>query len=211
MTLPNVLTLSRLALALLMLAALTINFPFTKSLALFIFVLAGITDYLDGYLARTRYGVSAFGQLMDPLTDKVLICSAFVALVELKVIAAWIVVVIISREFLVTGLRLLAATEGTVIDAGKWGKHKMVWQIVGVSALLLGVAVRDDLLRGASPRTVADYNFVFQWVSLAIGVAVAAVTLASGILYYLENRRLLRRHAKPNAPPSAPAPAVTGA
>jgi CDP-diacylglycerol--glycerol-3-phosphate 3-phosphatidyltransferase len=207
-TVPNWLTLSRLALALLMLAALTVDFPLTKSLALFIFVLAGITDYLDGYLARTRYGVSAFGQLMDPLTDKVLICSAFVALVELRVVSAWIVVVIIAREFLVTGLRLLAATEGKVIDAGKWGKHKMIWQIVGVSVLLLGVAVRDDLLRGASPKVLADYDFVFHWVSLAIGLAVAAVTLASGVLYYLENRHLVRRRAKPPSPPAA-APAAS--
>lgn len=205
MTLPNWLTVSRLGLALLMLAALTVNFPLTKSLALFIFVVAGITDYLDGYLARTKYGVSAFGQLMDPLTDKVLICSAFVALVEIRVVSAWIVVVIIAREFLVTGLRLLAATEGKVIDAGKWGKHKMVWQIVGVSVLLLGVAIRDDLLRGAPPKIQNDYNFVFHWVALAISVAVAAVTLASGFLYYMEHRHLLRRKSRPEAATTSPA------
>lgn len=210
MTLPNWLTLSRLVLALLMLVLLTVDFPLAKSLALFTFVLAGITDYLDGYLARTRFGISAFGRLMDPLTDKVLVCSAFVAMVELHVVSAWIVVIIVAREFLVTGLRLLAATEGTVIDAGRWGKHKMVWQIGGVSVLLLGVAIRDDLLRGASPEMLKDYNFVFHWVSLAIGVAVAVVTFASGVLYYLENRRLLRRHTKPNMPPTGPTPVPSG-
>lgn len=205
MTLPNWLTVSRLGLALLMLAALTMNFPLAKSLALFIFVVAGITDYLDGYLARTKYGVSAFGQLMDPLTDKVLICAAFVALVEIRVVSAWIVVVIIAREFLVTGLRLLAATEGKVIDAGKWGKHKMIWQIVGVSILLLGVAVRNDLLRAAPQNIQNDYDFVFHWVALAISVAVAAVTLASGFLYYMEHRLLLRRKSKPEPATTAPA------
>lgn len=203
MTLPNILTLSRLGLALLMIAALTLSFPFAKTLALLIFILAGMTDYFDGYLARTRYGVSAFGQLMDPLTDKVLICSAFVALVELRVVASWIVVTIIAREFLVTGLRLLAATDGQIIDAGRWGKHKMIWQIAGVSALLLALSIQYDLLPGAAATVRDKFNFAFPWVSLAISVSVAAVTLASGFLYFMEHRHILRQRSKPQAMPRA--------
>lgn len=197
MTWPNVLTLSRLGLALLMIAALTLSFPFSKTLALLIFILAGMTDYFDGYLARTRYGVSAFGQLMDPLTDKVLICSAFVALVELRVVSSWIVVIIIAREFLVTGLRLLAASAGQIIDAGRWGKHKMIWQIAGVSALLLALSIRDDLLSGATASVRRDFDFVYHWASLAISIAVAVVTLASGFLYFMEHRHLLWHRSKP--------------
>ena len=112
MNVPNILTLSRLGLAVVMMALLSVNIPFARSMALLVFVFAGITDYLDGYLARNVYGVTSFGRLMDPLTDKVLVCAAFVSFVELKITPAWIVVIIISREFLVTGLRLLAASQG---------------------------------------------------------------------------------------------------
>lgn len=191
---PNILTLSRLGLAGLMMALLTVTFPFARSLALLVFVLAGITDYLDGHLARTVYGVTAFGRLMDPLTDKVLVCAAFVSFVELRLVPAWIVVIIISREFLVTGLRLLAASSGGIIPAGRWGKHKMVWQIVAIAVLLLGAAVRSDVLRGADKTLLANYDFAFGYIAFGIGLAIAAITLASGIMYFLEHRNLILKH-----------------
>jgi CDP-diacylglycerol---glycerol-3-phosphate 3-phosphatidyltransferase len=188
---PNILTLSRLALAMALMALLTLNFPFARSLALLVFIVAGITDYLDGYLARTVYGVTAFGRLMDPLTDKVLVCAAFVSFVEMRLIPAWIVVIIISREFLVTGLRLLAASRGDIIPAGRWGKHKTVWQIVSISALLLGIAIRSDILRSAPAKLLANYDFAFGWIAFAIALAVAAITLASGGMYFMEHRHLI--------------------
>lgn len=194
MNVPNILTLSRLALAGIMMALLSVTFPFARSLALVVFVLAGVTDYLDGHLARTVYGVTAFGRLMDPLTDKVLVCAAFVSFVELKLVPAWIVVIIIAREFLVTGLRLLAANWGSIIPAGRWGKHKMAWQIVAIVALLLGAAVRSDLLRNADAAVLADYDFAFGYFALAIGLAVAAITLASGVMYFLEHRNIIFKH-----------------
>ena len=192
MNVPNMLTLSRLGLAAIMMALLTISFPFAKSLALLVFVIAGITDYLDGYLARSGHGVTAFGRLMDPLTDKVLVCAAFVSFVELRLVPAWIAVVIISREFLVTGLRLLAASKGEIVSAGKWGKHKTVWQIVAIVALLLGTAVRHDVLRWSPEKLLQNYDFCFGYISLAISAAVAAITLASGLLYFQEHRDLLQ-------------------
>lgn len=160
MNLPNLLTMSRLALAGVIMALLTIQKPFFFSAALFVFILAGITDFLDGHIARKRRLISSFGRLMDPLTDKVMVCAAFVSFVEIQIprgsqlaplVPAWIVVVIISREFLVTGLRLLAASRGNILSAGKWGKHKTVWQIVAIVLLLLGLAIRHDILHGASP------------------------------------------------------------
>jgi len=174
-----------------LMALLTLNFPFARSLALLVFIVAGITDYLDGYLARTVYGVTAFGRLMDPLTDKVLVCAAFVSFVEMRLIPAWIVVIIISREFLVTGLRLLAASRGDIIPAGRWGKHKTVWQIVSISALLLGIAIRSDILRSAPAKLLANYDFAFGWIAFAIALAVAAITLASGGMYFMEHRHLI--------------------
>jgi len=163
---PNILTLSRLVLAVVMMVLLSVAFPFASTLALLVFIVAGITDYLDGYLARHVYGVTSFGSLMDPLTDKVLVCAAFVSFVELRVTPAWIVVIIISREFLVTGLRLLAASKGEVISAGKWGKHKTIWQIVAISTILLGMAIRNDLLRSAAPsssKTMISASATSRW------------------------------------------------
>jgi CDP-diacylglycerol--glycerol-3-phosphate 3-phosphatidyltransferase len=202
MNAPNILTLSRLVLAGIMMALLSMTFPYAKSLALVVFAAAGITDFLDGYLAR-KYDLSTpFGRLMDPLTDKVMVCAAFVSFVEINInvggkllplVPAWIVVIIISREFLVTGLRLLAANRGNIISAGKWGKHKTVWQIIAIIVLLLGLAIRHDLLQGADKKLLADYDFVFGYIAYAVALAVAAITVASGGMYFYQHRDLITR------------------
>ena len=191
MNIPNILTLSRLGLAVVMMILLSVNFLFASTLALLVFVVAGITDYLDGYLARNVYGVTSFGRLMDPLTDKVLVCAAFVSFVELRIAPAWIVVIIISREFLVTGLRLLAASKGVVLSAGKWGKHKTIWQIVAIATILLGLAIRNDLLRDAGAQLLKNYDFCYSYIALAISASVAFITTASGILYFMEHRNII--------------------
>lgn len=201
MNLPNILTMSRVVLVAIMMALLAARIPYGKSMALVVFVVAGITDFLDGYLARRNRQVSAFGRLMDPLTDKVMVCAAFVCFVEIHVnvsgrgllplVPAWIVVIIIAREFLVTGLRLLAAGKGNVIPAGKWGKHKTVWQIVAIVVILLGLAIRSDLLKGASAKTLADYDFAFWYIANSVAIAVAVITMASGVLYFMQHRELI--------------------
>ncbi|MCS6771575.1 MAG: CDP-diacylglycerol--glycerol-3-phosphate 3-phosphatidyltransferase [Kiritimatiellae bacterium] len=200
MNLPNLLTMSRLALAGVIMALLTIQKPFFFSAALFVFILAGITDFLDGHIARKRRLISSFGRLMDPLTDKVMVCAAFVSFVEIQIprgsqlaplVPAWIVVVIISREFLVTGLRLLAASRGNILSAGKWGKHKTVWQIVAIVLLLLGLAIRHDILHGASPQLLANYDFAFFYIARGLSLGVAVITVASGALYFLQHRELI--------------------
>jgi phosphatidylglycerophosphate synthase len=106
-------------------------------------------------------------------------------------VPAWIVVIIIAREFLVTGLRLLAATRGNIIPAGKWGKHKTVWQIVVIVALLLGMAVRHDLLRHADPKFLANYDFAFSYIAQGMALGVAVITVASGVLYFIQHRELI--------------------
>lgn len=195
MNVPNILTLSRLGLAALLLVLLSLPaFPLVRSLALIVFAVAGITDYLDGHLARNVYGITAFGRLMDPLADKVMVCAAFVCFVELNLVPAYIVVIIISREFLVTGLRLLAMGKGQIISAGKWGKHKTVWQIVAIVIILLGLAIRSDILRGATPTLLADYDMAFGYIAYGISIAVALITVASGYLYFMEHRDLLSKH-----------------
>ena len=196
MNVPNMLTVGRLGLAALMLALLSLpdTVPMVKSLAFIVFVIAGITDYLDGHLARNVYGITSFGKLMDPLADKVIVCAAFVSFVELGLVPAYIVVIIIAREFLVTGLRLLAIEKGHIISAGKWGKHKTVWQIVAIILILLALAVRYDILAGADASLLEKYDIAFGYIAYAISIGVALITVASGYLYFMENRDVLSRH-----------------
>jgi CDP-diacylglycerol--glycerol-3-phosphate 3-phosphatidyltransferase len=147
MNLPNLLTLSRIFLVPLLVAVLlrksaveldTGWVVFTReAIALAIFLAAALTDLLDGYLARRRRQVTTFGKLLDPIADKVLVSAALISLVELDRVAAWMVVVIVSREFAVSVLRNVALSEGVVIVASEFGKAKMVSQVAAVSLLLL--------------------------------------------------------------------------
>jgi CDP-diacylglycerol--glycerol-3-phosphate 3-phosphatidyltransferase len=145
MNLPNKLTVSRFVLTVLFLWALFSPIRFNDTVALVLFSLAGFTDFLDGRIARKRGLITNFGILMDPLADKVLICSAFVAFVETThlnatapvKVAAWMVIVIVARELTITGLRLLAASKNVVLAAENFGKHKTISQIVAINALLV--------------------------------------------------------------------------
>lgn len=214
MNLPNTLTMSRLGLAFLIMVLLAVSMPFSKTLALLLFAVAGITDYLDGAIARKRNLVTSFGQLMDPLTDKVIVCAVFISFVEIAcehrgtflysgvkmgemkivpLVPAWIVVIIIAREFLVTGLRLIAMNKGKVISAGRWGKHKTVWQIVAIVILLISLSLRDDFLPFFGPDVLKTFNLALPYLSHGISFAVAMVTLASGYLYLVQHRELIVR------------------
>jgi CDP-diacylglycerol--glycerol-3-phosphate 3-phosphatidyltransferase len=193
MNLPNALTLSRLGMAFVLLILLTVSAPFTKTMALLLFAVGGITDYLDGWLARNKYGVTAFGQLMDPLTDKVMVCAAFISLVELHLVSAIVAVIIITREFLVTGLRLLALNDGRVLAAGTWGKHKTIWQITAIVAILLGLAIREDMLVPHAPEALAWYDPRFLFVCHAVSALVALITVISGWKYLQEHSELISR------------------
>jgi CDP-diacylglycerol--glycerol-3-phosphate 3-phosphatidyltransferase len=147
MTLPNTLTLLRIFFVPLLLAVLLrkqihLETPWgllTKEwLALPIFLMAALTDLLDGFFARRRRQISTLGTLLDPVADKLLISAAFISLVELGLVPAWMVVVIVGREFAVSGLRSIAAAEGYTIEASDLGKTKMVVQVIAVSLLLIG-------------------------------------------------------------------------
>jgi CDP-diacylglycerol--glycerol-3-phosphate 3-phosphatidyltransferase len=191
MRVPDALTLSRLGLAAILITLLTLDFPYSKTLALITFLIAGLTDYLDGELARRVYGVSSFGKLMDPLTDKVLVCAAFVAFVELRLVPAWLVVLIISREFLVTGLRLLAASRGEIVSAGFWGKHKTVTQLLTIIVLLGGLSFREDFSPRFTAAQLEAYNRVLSITSLSLISIVAFITVLSGAVYFYQHRKLL--------------------
>jgi CDP-diacylglycerol--glycerol-3-phosphate 3-phosphatidyltransferase len=193
MNLPNKLTASRFGLTVLFLWAKFSSFACNDTLALFFFCLAGVTDFLDGRIARSRNLITNFGILMDPLADKIMTCSAFIAFVEsthLKPdaptkVAAWMVVVIVGRELAITGLRLLAASKNIVLAAERFGKHKTISQIVAIIALL----VVDANAEWPEPlkNFFAPWTPVFAEVMLWVTVVLTAT---SGVIYLWRNRKL---------------------
>ncbi|MEM9016372.1 MAG: CDP-diacylglycerol--glycerol-3-phosphate 3-phosphatidyltransferase [Verrucomicrobiota bacterium] len=191
MNLPNQLTVLRLFLTFVFVALLSIEGgTFLKTAALIVFVVAAATDFLDGYLARKHNLITNFGKLMDPLADKVLMCAGFVLLTRLELIPAWIVVAILSREFLVTGLRLVASAEGVVLAAENLGKYKTIIQIVTVIYFLIFLAAQEPALEFLRPLFNAYFlgpeylGQVLVWLSLIL-------TLWSGWSYVWKNRKLL--------------------
>ena len=138
-----------------------------------IFVIASVTDWFDGYLARKNHLVTNFGKFMDPLADKLLVCSAMICLIELERLPAWIVIVIIAREFIISGFRLIAAENGIVIAANYWGKFKTVSQMIVIILLLLDLGGAFDIL-----------GEIFIWLSLIL-------TVISLITYIWQNRSVL--------------------
>jgi CDP-diacylglycerol--glycerol-3-phosphate 3-phosphatidyltransferase len=191
MNLPNQLTVSRFALTGLFWVAAFAPFPGNRSWALVLFSLASLTDFLDGKIARERKLITAFGTLMDPLADKILICSAFIAFIELRQIEAWMVAVIVGRELAITGLRLLAASKNVVLAAERLGKHKTVSQITTILATLLAMSYPQWGFVGevlfAWPVLGRPWIVTFaqatQWVAVAL-------TLYSGATYLWRNRHL---------------------
>lgn len=166
----NKLTLTRVVMIPVFLAVLYMDFPFNRYLALAIFILASITDFIDGYIARHYDQVTDFGKFMDPLADKLLVMSAMVYFVECGLMPAWALLVVIAREFAVTALRLIAASGGKVIAAGWSGKVKTAATMVGLCVMLLPV-----------PTLV---------INLCVGV-ILATTVYSGVEYFVANKNVM--------------------
>ena len=142
MNLPNKLTILRVIMIPFFVLALLYNGGENQTLryvAAAIFIIASLTDMLDGKIARKYNLVTNFGKFMDPLADKLLVCSALICLVELKELPAWMVIVIISREFIISGFRLVASDNGVVIAASYWGKFKTTFQMIAVVLLIVGI------------------------------------------------------------------------
>ena len=170
LNLPNTLTVLRILLVPVVIVALLDETPNGDAIAAGVFALAALTDGLDGYIARSRGAVTTFGKLMDPIADKLLVTAALVALVSLNRLEAWVAMVIIAREFAVTGLRGLAAEQGVVIQASWLGKVKTALQIAAIIALI-----------------------VFEPAPLSVDLlvyAAVAVTVISGIDYFFGFRRM---------------------
>lgn len=167
MNVPNSLTLFRIILIPVFIVVLMIHMPYGDLLAAAIFSIAAMTDYLDGYLARRYKQVTKLGIILDPIADKLLITAALICLVELGSIAGWIAIVILGREFAVSGLRAVKAEEGVIIPASRLGKFKTVSQIFAVLLIILQTAVP-----------------VFQVIGIWAMYLAVAITVISGFDYF---------------------------
>jgi len=166
----NRLTLFRIALIPVFLIILYIGFPLSNYIAMAVFIIACLTDILDGYIARRRKLVTDFGKFLDPLADKILVLAAMVWFVEQGELPAWVALVVTMREFMVTGLRLVAVDNGRVIAAGLLGKIKTVVTMVCLSVMFL------------------DLEY---WMLIVCIVAITGTTLVSGVEYFIKNRDII--------------------
>ena len=186
LNLPNALTVVRILLVPVLVVALTVETPGGSTIAAIVFAIAALTDGLDGYIARSRQAVTNFGKVMDPVADKLMIAAALISLVSLDRVAAWVAMVIIAREFAVSGLRIAAGQQGVVIPASGLGKLKTIVQVAAVLALI------------AAP----DHDAV--WVQTLV-YAMVGVTVVSGADYFLNFRRKLEESSRARTPePGAP-------
>ena len=195
MNLANKLTLIRIILVPIFLVFIAYQgLPYGSVIATLIFIIASVTDQLDGYIARSRNQVTNFGKFMDPLADKLLVTAALISLVELQLVPAWAAIVIIAREFAVSGLRTIAASEGLVIAASWWGKIKTVIQIIAIVLLLLQVNIINS---PGIKELVAGSNFLrnfFIYVPDIFLYLAVAITIISGVDYFRKNKNVINTY-----------------
>src|SRR5436189_2903935 len=178
----NRITLSRLGLTVVFVVALNSSWQYARTTALTIFLIAGLTDFIDGEIAR-RYGsVTNFGKLMDPLVDKIMMAAAFISLVSLppaegfplKAVPAWAATAVVARDFLITGLRLMATAKGRILPAERLGKHKTSWQIVTVIFFLFLLSVLElhyaDIHTEWWRRAWHDAGRVLIWITVGLTI-----------------------------------------
>ena len=175
MNLPNKLTILRVIMIPFFVVSLLMDKGFTTELvALILFAAASFTDFLDGYIARKNNLVTNFGKFMDPLADKLLVCSAMICLIELERLPAWIVIIIIAREFIISGFRLVASDNGVVIAASYWGKFKTVSQMFMIMLLI-----------------IHPEGTVFFWLEQILIYISLILTVVSLLDYIMKNKQVL--------------------
>ena len=179
MNLPNKLTIFRVILIPFFVFFMLAPFfeGYGNYIALAIFCVASLTDLLDGKIARKYNLVTNFGKFMDPLADKLLVCSALICLIELNLIPSWIVIIIIAREFIISGFRLVASDNGVVIAASYWGKFKTVSQMFMVIVMVFNYSLQNEIL---------------YWIGIVLMYIALALTLVSLIDYIAKNKDVLK-------------------
>ena len=176
MSLANKITIVRIMLVPIFMALLLSDFPYSNFIAALIFIVAASTDTVDGYIARKRNEVTTFGKFIDPLADKILVTAALVILVEMGKISSIVAIIIITREFIITGFRVIAASEGIVIAASWWGKAKTIIQIIAIVAIILD-------------------NIPFKWIGIPFDrialILAVVITIISGLDSIIKNFNIL--------------------
>lgn len=182
----NTITIARIVLIPVFLVVMLGQWPYWGPiLAAVLFVVLALTDAVDGYVARTRGEITKFGKLMDPLADKLLVSAALIALVDLGLVHSWIAILIIAREFIVSGLRMVAVAEGKVIEASGYGKTKTVLQIIAIVMFTIRFAGPLKQLLGATGMVYFGY---LSWVMMG---AALVMTVVSAIDYFIGAGRVL--------------------
>jgi CDP-diacylglycerol--glycerol-3-phosphate 3-phosphatidyltransferase len=182
---PNSITFFRVVLVPVLMAFLLVDVAYGDVFALAVFVLAAASDSLDGYLARRFRQTTVVGALLDPLADKLIVTAALVSLVELGELSAWVAMVVIARELAVTGLRMVAAVQRTVIPASKWGKAKTASQMLAIAALII------------EPRWLKpEWALAGQSVTWYLVLVMLVLTVISGIDYFVHARQKIQEHAE---------------
>jgi len=188
MKLPTLLTLSRVPLLFLIVGLFFIDLPGIPSLVFCLFVFAGLTDWFDGYLARKLNQVSNLGKLMDALADKIILLGMFIALLVFELLPTWalaLVLLIVVRELLITGMRMVAASSGIVLAAELSGKHKTIFQIISIAVLLFSLVIQKDL------SNWFDYDLsqiakICYDVGILLFIFASALTIYSGAVYLVK-------------------------
>lgn len=184
----NRITLSRLGLTVVFVLALNSSWQYARTTALVIFLIAGLTDFVDGEIAR-RYGVvTNFGKLMDPLVDKIMMAAAFISLVPLKAVPAWAATTVVARDFLITGLRLMASAKGQILPAERLGKQKTSWQIITIVFFLTLLSLAE--LRHANEKSTWWFRAWTEAGPILVWITVA-LTIYSALGFTWRNRELI--------------------
>ena len=191
MNIANRLTIFRILLTFVFMFFLFCHGLPAKIIAFIVYILAALTDYFDGRIAKRHNMVTDFGKLMDPIADKILVIAAFAAFVQMQLIEAWMFVIIISREMIITSLRLFALNKGKVLSSARAGKHKTFSQMA-VIFLLLGFIVLKEFMLTFSTWNPSWENF-FRWSIFYLMIITVGLTLYSGLSYLWENRKIITK------------------
>lgn len=191
MNLANRLTVLRILFTFVFMFFLFIHGLWAKVVSLIIFALAAVSDFLDGRIAQKRNMVTDFGKLMDPIADKILVLAAFAAFVQMQLVDAWMFVIIISREILITSLRLFALNKGKVLSAAKAGKHKTVSQMSVIVLILMFIVLKEVMLTFFTWNP--SWESFFRQGIYVLMVVTVGLTLYSGLYYLWENRRIITK------------------
>jgi CDP-diacylglycerol---glycerol-3-phosphate 3-phosphatidyltransferase len=191
MNIANKLTMLRILLTFVFMFFLFCHGLWAKSLSLAIFIFAAVSDFLDGMIAKKRNIVTDFGRLMDPIADKILVLAAFSAFVQMQIIEAWMFMIIVSREILITSLRLFALNKGKVLSAARAGKQKTVSQMFAIFAILGFIVTKEVML--AYFTWNPSWEAMFRQSIYVLMIITVGLTLYSGISYLWENRKIISR------------------